>query len=753
MNKKYNILYVDDEELTLQAFTGSMKQDYNILTAKSGKEGLRLLENNEVDVIITDQQMTGMTGVEFLQEAIKIKPKPNRILITAFSDIEAIKQAINQGKIFHYLQKPFAREKYKYIIDRAIKAYHLELENEHLKNKLIKKNEGLKEINEKLFVEIREKNEVLNKLHLSQVKLVESEKRLKDISYNIADWIWELDVKGKFSFASGKVKEILGYDIQDLLGKSPIEFIDKERIDKYQYIYDNAFANFEPIIDLEIWNINTAGKKVCLLTNGIPIFDNNQNFLGFRGVNKDITEQKIIDEKIRKSEEKFRGLMESSSDSILLVDEKNKIQQINKLSQKLFGYNSEELIGKDVEILIPQKIKAIHKKHRKNYMKQPLSRIMGQGLELKAIKKDGTEFPVEVSLSPLKTEEDLIISVTIRDISERKAVEQKIKMSEERLKEAQMMAKLGSWELDLVKNELYWSDEIYRILNFSPQSFAANYEVFIEAIHPEDRTNVEQTYQTHIKNQIPYNIEHRIKLKDGTIKYVAEQCYSEFDENGKVLKSIGTIQDITDKKLTEIELQTYRRNLEILVKERTVELEIERDKAQNYLDIVGVIILVLDRNENITLINKMGARTLGFSSEKELLGLNWYDNFISVEERDERRSAFGKLFEEDISKLFESENNILTKTGEEKLIAWRDTLLKDKNGNIIGVLSSGEDITLRKANEFELKERTNELEMFNNAMIDREMRIIELKEEINKLAQTIELEIPYPEIWKEKLFD
>jgi PAS domain S-box-containing protein len=123
--------------------------------------------------------------------------------------------------------------------------------------------------------------------------------------------------------------------------------------------------------------------------------------------------------------------------------------------------------------------------------------------------------------------------------------------SERSLTEAQRIAQIGSWELDIVNNKLSWSDEVYRMFGLKPQEFGATYEAFLDNIHPDDRENVNNAYADSLKNQMPYNIVHRLKLKDGTIKYVNERCESTFDSSGNATRSIGTVQDITEKYLAE----------------------------------------------------------------------------------------------------------------------------------------------------------------------------------------------------------
>ncbi|MFQ5586994.1 MAG: GAF domain-containing protein, partial [Thermodesulfobacteriota bacterium] len=138
-----------------------------------------------------------------------------------------------------------------------------------------------------------------------------------------------------------------------------------------------------------------------------------------------------------------------------------------------------------------------------------------------------------------------------REIARRVQVEKSLRKSQARHQEAQRIARLGHWELDLMKDELLWSDEIYRLFEMDPKKFGASYEAFLDIIHPDDREYVNSAYTESVKNRTPYNIVHRLKMKDGTIKYVHERCETVYDEEGKPLRSIGTVQDVTERKETE----------------------------------------------------------------------------------------------------------------------------------------------------------------------------------------------------------
>jgi response regulator RpfG family c-di-GMP phosphodiesterase len=138
-----NVLYVDDEVHNLNSFKAGFRRLFNVFTAESASEGLKVIETEEIHVIITDQRMPVMTGIEFLESIIPMYPDPIRILLTGYADINAVIDAINKGQVYRYIQKPWMDEDLRINIEKAFEIYMLRKENRELTEKLLVANEQL----------------------------------------------------------------------------------------------------------------------------------------------------------------------------------------------------------------------------------------------------------------------------------------------------------------------------------------------------------------------------------------------------------------------------------------------------------------------------------------------------------------------------------------------------------------------------------------------------------------------------------
>lgn len=154
-----------------------------------------------------------------------------------------------------------------------------------------------------------------------------------------------------------------------------------------------------------------------------------------------------------------------------------------------------------------------------------------------------------------KTEKGYILHGTMQDITNKKETENALIATAEKLMEAQAIAKMGAWELNLTTDTLTWTDEVYHLFDVAPQSFPATYKAFLAHVHPDDRARVDEAYQTSLQTKRPYTITHRILSGTGSVKYVEERCRTEYAEDGRPLRSAGVVIDITEQRENERRLQ------------------------------------------------------------------------------------------------------------------------------------------------------------------------------------------------------
>ncbi|MFJ8200798.1 PAS domain S-box protein [Streptomyces sp. NPDC096152] len=264
------------------------------------------------------------------------------------------------------------------------------------------------------------------------------------------------------------------------------------------------------------------------------------------------------------AEKRFRGLLEAAPDAMVIVDDTGTIRLVNAQTEALFGYRREELLGRPVELLVPHRFRAQHTRHRDGYAANRQVRPMGAGLELHGLRKNGTEFPVEISLSPMETTDGLLVSAAVRDVSDRKAAEARIN---------ELAALVESSQDAILAKTLdgfitYWNAAAARLYGYTAEEAIGRHVSLLAPTELQDEVNALLQRLRHGEK-----VEHFETLrvcKNGSFLDVDVTLWPTRDARGRVVGACAIVRDISDRKRAEAELTA------LLEQQRHIALTLQR---------------------------------------------------------------------------------------------------------------------------------------------------------------------------------
>jgi len=382
-----------------------------------------------------------------------------------------------------------------------------------------------------------------------------NDKRFRALVEATSDWIWEVDANAVYTYSNPKVRELLGYEPEDIIGKTPFDLMptdEAERVSaKFSEIVQaqRAFSNTENI------NRHRDGHEVILETSGVPVFDEQGQFCGYRGVDRDITARKQTEATLQANENHYRWLVESAQALPWEMDISTlRFTYVGPQAEAMLGYSQAEWYEEGFWL------KYMHPDDREwapRFCQESIGRRENHDFEYRIYAKDGRLLWIRDSVNVIDNIDIIdgaVRSTILRgfmfDVTDQKQKEDALALSQQRLLESQQIAQLGHWDWDIINNTLFWSDEHYRLCGVAPGTITPGYEVFLDFIHPDDRDKwVATVNDAFSKNN--YNMDHRIVLANGEVRYVHGQGQVYYDDTNQPLRMIGTIQDISERKYLE----------------------------------------------------------------------------------------------------------------------------------------------------------------------------------------------------------
>lgn len=241
----------------------------------------------------------------------------------------------------------------------------------------------------------------------------------------------------------------------------------------------------------------------------------------------------------------YKDIVDSVVSGVVVIDRQGRIVELNPAMQRIFGYAPEELLGANISLLMPESYSGNHDNYLRRYAETGKNRIIGRSLEMPARRKDGSVFPLEITVTEIRVGDDPHFVGVLRDITERKEVEKALEKERGLLREAQEIARLGNWEIAGKDGSIYWSPVVYEIFGQDPAVFRPTIANFYATVHPDDLDALQQ-HIARARETGTYDMVHRIVRPDGEVRHVHERARFEPAADGTTRFAVGIVQDVTD---------------------------------------------------------------------------------------------------------------------------------------------------------------------------------------------------------------
>ena len=516
-------------------------------------------------------------------------------------------------------------------------------------------------------------------------RLRESEQRLRDMLETSTDWIWEVDTDGRYTFVSQRVEHTLGYTPDELIGTSPFSLMPEDEARRMRDLFAEKAAAGEPLVDVENRNVTRDGEEAIMLTNAVPILDEDGALQGYRGTGKDITERKRAREEARRQQQMSRLLLNATHDLALLLDSDGTVLMINEAMATAIGAEPDAVAGSSLDEL-------------KSVMSSDMeeSRVFERRREkMETVKRTGQPIHFEDSrqgrwfdnrLYPILDDEENVqqIALFARDVTEQKQMEKELRESEKKYRTLVENQGEGVGIVDDDETFFFANPAAADIFGVAHGDLVGRN--LLEFLTSEQQDTVrEQTEKRKAGEESSYELE--IIRPDGEKRGIIATVTPRFDADGGYDGAFGVFRDITEQRRMQQQLRESER------------------KYRELLEHANSVILRMDTDGNVTYFNEYAEEFFGYP-EEEILGENVVGTIVPETETSGRelRSIVNDIVNHP-DDYVTNENENTKRDGDVVWMTWTNKVIYTDEGEVDEILCIGTDITERKKMEDRLREQ------------------------------------------------
>jgi PAS domain S-box-containing protein len=509
------------------------------------------------------------------------------------------------------------------------------------------------------------------------------------------DWFWKTGPDLRVSYISPSFQEQTGMPAEQPVGRSILELLgsvadsDAGRSLQDDFMHHRRFKNF-------IRSFSDAdGRQRHVRLNGVPEFGVDGDFLGYRGSGCDVTAEIEALERAERaqataeqSEHKLRAILENSADAIVTIDEHGVIDVCNPATLHMFGYREDELCGHNVSMLMPEPDRNRHDGYIRRYVETGEARIINIGRrDVTGLRKDGSMFPLALAIGEMALDGRRFFVGTMRDITLRVRIEQKLAESQQELAAAQQIAQLGSWSVNLRTQEAHWSEEMRRLMGIYSAENHASPDLGFKATHPDDRAIVlgyVDALMTGPDRVATFDYR-MVPLDDAPERVVHAEMRVLTDSDGAPKRIVGTAQDVTEARHMAAQLARGKENL----------VEAQRIARMGSWELSPLTSEV----QWSTALYEL----FGFDPAEQQPSSELALTLVHPEDREEQRQGLTALVngatQHDASDL-----RMIREDGSVRFMHAEAAAEKDARGRVVRIIGTTQDVTAQRASENSLRE-------------------------------------------------